>query len=328
MFEHVMHAEGSKDASTGRPTLDAKDLELIQLLRDAPRSQNRTLAKQLGVSAPTLLSRLRRLTQSGACELRLQRDFKQMGYAHLVSVEIDVSDRAQEDVAADLAQIPEVLAILGFLEGPTLSMQMIVRSPAHLRDIIKDQLADIAGIQRVRSNLSLKIHRYSNVFSEPGFGSYPSLSNDALENDFDAFDEEVLELLRTNGKLSNREVAKQLGTNEHKVRRRLTNLLDGKAAIFNYLVSPVAVGAGVWAYLRVAAEPAKQDSVLKTLLQSENCVSICETAGEWGFLGWVVFQDVDELRDFAEKLKAKSIAVSARVVDRVFKHNCDYARVL
>lgn len=251
-----------------------------------------------------------------------------MGFAHLVSLEIDVSHRAQEDVARDIAAIPETLAILGFLEAPTLSAQVIVENPRHLQKILTERIAPIEGVHRIRSNLSLKIHRYSNVFSEPGIGSYPSLSRDSLATLHDPFDETLMELLRNNASLSNREIAKQLGSNEHKVRRRLNSLLDSKAATFNYLVSPRAMGIGVWAYLRIAVEPAKQAKFLDLLLESESCVSICETSGEWTFLTWVVFHNVDELRGFSERLAKDSIATSARIVDRVFKHNCDYARVL
>ena len=111
-------------------------------------------------------------------------------------------------------------------------------------------------------------------------------------------------------------------------RNRSQVRLESGAAAFNYLVSPLAVGMQVWAYLRIATTPQSRDAVLDLLMGESNCVSICEVAGEWNFLAWVVAQTPAELNAFSDRLNRHSISASARTVQRMHKHNCDYARII
>lgn len=324
-----MQALKDDAVSSGRlKSLDEVDHQLIKLLQAEPRRDKRTLAEELGVSAPTLSSRLRGLSEKRAGALRLQRDFKSMGYRNLASLDIEVSGIHLERVAAAVGEVPEVLAVLSFLESPSLSAQIVVTDPAQLYQIIADKLSTVPGIGRIRCSLSLRIHRYSNLFAEHQISpSEPLAWVGAVEGDR-GFEEDMLAVFQDDATLSNRQVAKLMGTTEHRVRRNLNRLLDSRCIAFNYLVSPIAVGMQVWAYFRIAVEPKYRDDTLALLMGTENCVSICEVAGEWNFLAWFVAQDTAELGAFSNLISRHALSISARAVQQIHKHNCDYARIV
>lgn len=326
--KHSLMLEFPEPEKAQNDILDGVDRQLISLLRAAPRGDKRSLAKELGISAPTLSTRLDKLSKLRAGELRLQRDFMSMGYLHIASLEIEIRGENQDAVADHLKEHPQVIAILSFLEAPVLSVQVVVRDPAQLHSFIENELAQTLEIERVHSNLSLKIHRYSNIFAEPGLGQYDPIPSAKTNDEIDLFEEAIFSTFRKNGTISNRQAANLLDTTEHRVRRNLNRLLKTNSAAFNYLVSPKSVGLDLWAFMRIASRPANRAKIIQALLQSPNCVSIVEVAGEWSFFVWAVARNADDLRSLTERVSRDAISVNSRQVHKVHKHNCDYACIL
>lgn len=93
-------------------TLDDVDRRVLrELLRDSKRSF-RELARSLGVSTATVISRVQRLESSGIItNYTVQVDHERLGYELTVITEITVSKGKLLEVEEEISKIPNVCAV-------------------------------------------------------------------------------------------------------------------------------------------------------------------------------------------------------------------------
>lgn len=93
-------------------TLDDMDRRVLrELLRDSKRSF-RELARSLGVSTATVISRVQRLESSGVItNYTVQVDHEKIGYELTVITEITVSKGKLLEVEEEISKIPNVCAV-------------------------------------------------------------------------------------------------------------------------------------------------------------------------------------------------------------------------
>src|SRR5690606_38986701 len=77
---------------------------------------------------------------------------------------------------------------------------------------------------------------------------------DRVMSGFDELDLQILEILREDSRISNREVARRIGVPEGRVRSRIRKMLDDRAICFSLIMHPVVAGYKVSAYVRFAVE--------------------------------------------------------------------------
>lgn len=93
-------------------SLDDMDRKVLrELLRDSKRSF-RELARSLGVSTATVISRVQRLESSGVItNYTVQMDHEKLGYELTVITEITVSKGKLLEVEEEISKIPNVCAV-------------------------------------------------------------------------------------------------------------------------------------------------------------------------------------------------------------------------
>ncbi|MFQ6135576.1 MAG: Lrp/AsnC family transcriptional regulator [Candidatus Hydrothermarchaeales archaeon] len=74
--------------------LDDRDREIISLLEDDPRTSQREIAEQLGISQPSVGIRLHKLREKGAISLLAGINFRKIGL-YLAKVEVTAKDTAE-----------------------------------------------------------------------------------------------------------------------------------------------------------------------------------------------------------------------------------------
>ena len=91
-------------------TLDEIDIALLAALSEHPRAGDLELSRQTKVARATVQSRLRRLTESGViADWEPTLDVAAAGYEVQAYVTLEISQGALDEVARDLAAIPQVL---------------------------------------------------------------------------------------------------------------------------------------------------------------------------------------------------------------------------
>ena len=144
-------------------TPDEIDLRIIDALRQDGRTPNKSIAKQLNVSETTVASRIRSLTERNVMQVTLQRDIYSLGYQFQGFLDVYVMGRNVDLVAADIVPISGVLAVAIYLGQPDILVSFAARDREDLARIVTDEIAKIAGIQRVDSYVALDIRKFESA---------------------------------------------------------------------------------------------------------------------------------------------------------------------
>lgn len=114
---------------------------------------------------------------------------------------------------------------------------------------------------------------------------------------FDDTDERIISILSVDARVSNREVARDIGISEAAVRKRLKRLANTGAAKISAVINPAAVGLEVAAFLRLQTAPSGARAVVENAAKLE-CVSFAAlTTGRFNVIVLVSVRNRAELAE-------------------------------
>lgn len=150
-----------RSGRTLSPTsLDALDTGIIELLRVNGRATNQEIAEKLSVTAATVSSRLRRLEEMGASRVVAVTDFAAHGYKVLIAVGVKVSGREVQEVARDLARLPEVLSVNIMNGVHEIEMLVALHDFSEINLFLLDHVANIAGVDALSPGIAADIVKF------------------------------------------------------------------------------------------------------------------------------------------------------------------------
>jgi Lrp/AsnC family transcriptional regulator of lysine biosynthesis len=114
----------------------------------------------------------------------------------------------------------------------------------------------------------------------------------------DEKDAEIVEILRSNARTKNTEIARKIGLTEGAVRARITNLSKG-GAIRKFTVETGAVG--VEGIVLTESEAGKSKEVVAKLKELSD--RVFETSGEFDAAALVRAADVDHLNSIVDRIR-------------------------
>ena len=100
----------------------------------------------------------------------------------------------------------------------------------------------------------------------------------------DGTDDAIMELLRQNGRMSNREVARALGVSEGTVRQRIRKLVDSKSMRLGLVTDFEASGLSVSVVIRIKAAPALIGHIADTIAQLDAVSFVGLTLGRFDII--------------------------------------------
>jgi Lrp/AsnC family transcriptional regulator for asnA, asnC and gidA len=112
----------------------------------------------------------------------------------------------------------------------------------------------------------------------------------------DNVDDQIIALLREDGRLSNREVGRRLEISEGMVRQRLKKLEDANAIRIGAVVDPRKLGLGVTATVLVSVEPSRLRGALETFSRLPEVQFASSIMGQFNVFVLLAAQDLDALR--------------------------------
>lgn len=142
----------------------------------------------------------------------------------------------------------------------------------------------------------------------------------------DQLDRDIVGLLKRDGRMSNREIARSLGVSEGTVRNRLRRLFDAKAIQLAAVMSAGVTGRAASAMVRMTVEPAKARQVGCTAAEWDEVSFVGLTAGRYNVVVLVTVRDRAEMVEFIHGRLALLEGVSAldtRELVRNVKHRFD-----
>lgn len=148
--------------------LDDVDLALLRLLATDARASQRSLARELGMSAPTIGERIARMERTGVIRgYSVVLDWGAAGFPVAVYLAITaVQGHDLGPVMAAVSQLPEVETVTVVTGELDLLARLRVRDYAHLRTVLLEKVWQINGVQRTETYLAIAEAPHKNFVSE------------------------------------------------------------------------------------------------------------------------------------------------------------------
>lgn len=137
--------------------LDDVDRQLLQHLHEDARQPIRTLAAEVGMSAPAVAERIARLERGHVIRRRtIELDWAALGYPLLVVMPIKLTASADAlDVITELRTIPSLTEVLVLASRYDLMARFRVRDHADLQRLLIEHIWTIPGIEDSEAMISI-----------------------------------------------------------------------------------------------------------------------------------------------------------------------------
>ena len=146
-------------ASPAAPAVEVDDLDLalLRALAADGRQSQRSLAKQVEMSAPAVADRLARLERSGVIRgYRADIDWAALGVGVVVYLAVTAgADMDLSEIIGEIRALPEAETMSVVTGSLDLLVRLRVRDHAHLRELLLTKIFQIGGVQRTETFLSL-----------------------------------------------------------------------------------------------------------------------------------------------------------------------------
>jgi Lrp/AsnC family transcriptional regulator for asnA, asnC and gidA len=148
--------------------LDDVDRQILVLLSKDSRRSQRSLARELGMSAPAVGERIARLERLGVIRgYGVRLDWSAAGFPMTVYLTITaVQGYQQRELVEKLALIPELEALDIVTGAIDLLARLRVRDHLHLGQLLMERIWQIEGVQRTETSLSIVEIEPKNLVAE------------------------------------------------------------------------------------------------------------------------------------------------------------------
>jgi Lrp/AsnC family transcriptional regulator for asnA, asnC and gidA len=120
----------------------------------------------------------------------------------------------------------------------------------------------------------------------------------------DKTDVTIIKLLQKNGRMSNTEIAKQVGVSEATVRNRLQRLLNENYIQVAAVIDPIKLGGGIEGSIRICAHIKHIDSVARALKSIEELFYVARVTGSADFDTCFLARDMPGVRKLIDRINA------------------------
>jgi Lrp/AsnC family transcriptional regulator for asnA, asnC and gidA len=143
-----------------RYEFDETDRKILELLKVNGRATNQKIARALRLSAATVSARIRQMEEAGAMRVVAATDFAAFGYSILLAIGVEVQGRPAEEVARELALLPQVLSC-GLVTGPKdIEILVAAQEFSDLSDFLTHSIAAIRGVRNLSPAIAVDIVKY------------------------------------------------------------------------------------------------------------------------------------------------------------------------
>jgi Lrp/AsnC family leucine-responsive transcriptional regulator len=153
------------------PKLDEIDCKILEILQKDGRITNARLAKEVGLSAPPMLERVKKLERNGIIQgFRAILDARRLGRAMFVFVALNLDIKALAEVdriEAQFTDMPEILESHHIAGEIDLLLKVNVVDQEHFKQFVIGTLAKIEGINRIQSWVVLGTSKNATELSIP-----------------------------------------------------------------------------------------------------------------------------------------------------------------
>ena len=114
----------------------------------------------------------------------------------------------------------------------------------------------------------------------------------------DKLNKNIIEILKSDGRIPNAEIARNLGVSEGTIRRRIKIMIEEKVLNVYAAPDPKKTGFNEEALIGIQVDPNKLDQVGESIAEHEYATWVSRTTGGFDIFTWVTVPDSKELTNF------------------------------
>lgn len=118
----------------------------------------------------------------------------------------------------------------------------------------------------------------------------------------DAIDAKIVNLLRDDGRLTNTDIARQLGLSEATVRKRLARLTREEIIRYHVWAEPLKIGYSHYVTLDIQAAPGQIEALAKKLSDMPETAFVAICFGQWDVRASIFGRSVDHVHEIIMKI--------------------------
>jgi Lrp/AsnC family leucine-responsive transcriptional regulator len=136
------------------------DHQIMDLLKENARRSNREIGRLLDSNYLLVGERIKLLEENGLMHVLAVSDLRRSGFDHLLHLEIKVEGRPAEEVAEELAEFDEILAV-SMISGQFEIVALLAATDLKdLQQKLETDIGAIKGIRRLLATLSLDVLKF------------------------------------------------------------------------------------------------------------------------------------------------------------------------
>jgi Lrp/AsnC family leucine-responsive transcriptional regulator len=147
--------------------LDDVDIQLLDLLQRQGRITNADLAKEVQLSPPSVLQRVRALEKLGLIKgYHAILDAERLGYRITALVQISLSLHQEQPIERfrkSIQDIPEIMECYHVSGDYDFLLKVIVRDMRSYEAFVREKLSKIKGISQIRTSFVFGTNKHSTV---------------------------------------------------------------------------------------------------------------------------------------------------------------------
>ncbi len=140
-------------------SFDDIDKKILNILQEEGRITNTKLAKEIGISPPSMLDRVKRLENSGAIDKFVALvNMEKTGFGLLALIMVSLSLHqisSLENVKDSLIKLDEVLECYQVSGDVDFLLKVATKDMNSYKDFVNNKLSGIAGIQNIKTSFVL-----------------------------------------------------------------------------------------------------------------------------------------------------------------------------
>ncbi len=152
-------------------TFDDIDKKILNILQEEGRITNTKLAKEIGISPPSMLERVKRLENSGVIDKFVALiDKEKTGFGLLVLIMVSLSLHqiaSLENVKNSLIELDEVLECYQVSGDVDFLLKVATKDMNSYKDFVNNKLSGIDGIQNIKTSFVLDTMKFTTKIKMP-----------------------------------------------------------------------------------------------------------------------------------------------------------------
>jgi Lrp/AsnC family transcriptional regulator for asnA, asnC and gidA len=158
---------GSEAQERQLDDVDATDVAIVRLLQENGRLPNARIARELGLSEPTVRKRIERLMQDDIIKVVAVLNPRKTGYVTDVLIGLRTETGRMMEVGAKLAQNERVV-YLGYVAGQyDILVEMLFRNDSELLEFLNTEMSRLGGVTSMDTSHVLRTGRINYDWKLP-----------------------------------------------------------------------------------------------------------------------------------------------------------------